>query len=78
MVESHDLYTQVIIHSDRLPHYMYEVEAGVVSVFHLIPNPDEPDDTVVKMINEEEMQSWLASSTISEVQDRDLPSSFRF
>ena len=70
----------MIIRSDRLPHYMYEVEAGVVSVFHSIPNPDEPDDTkgVDKVINEEEMRSWLASSTISEVQDRDLPSSFRF
>ena len=62
---------------------MFEVKAGKVSVYQPIPNPDEEDDTkdegVDITVSEREMQSLIATArTTGLVQNRNLPSQFRF
>lgn len=71
---------QVIIHSERLAHYMYDVDEGIVSVYKPIPNEEEGDDTKGAniVIDEPTMRSWIASSPYKGAQNRNLPSTFRF
>ena len=59
---------------------MFNVEKGVVSIYHTIPNPGQEDDTedAEITIDDEQMRSWIKTLATGEVQDRNLPSEFKY
>ena len=61
--------------SDRLDDNIFDVNDGVVTIFHPIPNPHTEDDTTSAEIIENDNDG--AGQKMMTPLNRDLPSSFR-
>ena len=60
--------------SDRLDDNIFDVNDGVVTIFHPIPNPHTEDDTTSAEIIE---NNHVADQKMLTPSNRDLPSQFR-